>query len=139
MNERKITTHDEVEDVLETEEVRHLGDVSSEVRKFVPIYGLRVYLDFTYMKVRGRFHWKENNNYSHKKQAFLLLFYSLNSFWDQFTFSFGSLNIFLCNLEMIELTHSPKSPRENLVGVEEAKRVLDPVIPIINPNHQFKL
>jgi len=32
MNERKITTHDEVEDVLETEEVRHLGDVSSEVR-----------------------------------------------------------------------------------------------------------
>ncbi len=30
-NERKITTHDEVEDILETEEVKHLGDVTSQV------------------------------------------------------------------------------------------------------------
>ncbi|CAL8115388.1 unnamed protein product [Orchesella dallaii] len=29
-NERKVTTHDEVEDIVETEEVQHYGDVSNE-------------------------------------------------------------------------------------------------------------
>lgn len=33
-NERKVTTHDEVEDIIETEEVQHLGDVSNEVVKW---------------------------------------------------------------------------------------------------------
>jgi hypothetical protein len=33
-NERKITTHDEVEDVYETEEIQHLGDISNEVINF---------------------------------------------------------------------------------------------------------
>lgn len=32
-NEKKITTHDEVEDVYETEEIQHFGDQSNEVRK----------------------------------------------------------------------------------------------------------
>ncbi|CAG7837725.1 unnamed protein product [Allacma fusca] len=32
-NERKVTTHDEVEDILETEQVQHLGDVSNQPEK----------------------------------------------------------------------------------------------------------
>jgi len=30
-NEKKVTTHDEIEDVVETEEVKHFGDVNNEV------------------------------------------------------------------------------------------------------------
>lgn len=33
-NERKVTTHDEVEDILETEEVQHLGNASNDVSHF---------------------------------------------------------------------------------------------------------
>lgn len=37
-NERKVTTHDEVEDILETEEVQHYGDVSNDVSSTLSNY-----------------------------------------------------------------------------------------------------